>query len=227
MLTQLHSDLWTCAVPYRAMGLWLGRQLIVVRLPSGGLWVHSPIPWSADLRRELATLGPVEHVVGPNRLHDECLREFQAEYPAAVFHAAPGLAAARRDLRFAPEPLGNTPPPAWSGSLDPLLIAGMPALNEVVFLHRASRSLIIADIAFNLGPPAPVLTQLGLRLSRAWNRFTPSITCKLLMRDRRAVRASINHILAWDFDRILVGHGKNVHSGGRSALRDAFTFLSS
>jgi hypothetical protein len=225
MLTQLAPDLWTRALPYRAMGLWLGRQLIVIRLPAGGLWIHSPIPWTPALRAELAALGPVRHVVGPNRFHDECLREFQAEYPDAHYHAAPGLAADRRDLRFAPTPLGDTPVRDWLDPLDQHLIAGMPALNEVVFLHRASRTLILTDLAFNLGPPAPLLTQFALRLSGAWNRFTPSRTCKLLMRDRAAVRASLDRILAWDFDRILVGHGRNVDAGGQAALRDAFAFL--
>ena len=45
MLTPLHSDLWVHAVPYRSMGMWIGRQLVVARLPDGSLWVHSPIPW--------------------------------------------------------------------------------------------------------------------------------------------------------------------------------------
>lgn len=225
MLTQLHPDLWICPVPYRAMGLWLGRQLVVVRLPSGGLWIHSPIPWSPALRTVIGRLGPVHHVVGPNRFHDECLREFQAEYPDAQFHAAPGLAADRPDIRFAPQPLGDTPHAAWSGTLDSALIEGMPQLNEVVFLHRPSRTLMLADLAFNVGPPAPFFTQLALRASGAWNRFAPSRTCKLLMRDRRAVRASLDRILAWDFDRLLVGHGRNIESNAKAALREAFAFL--
>lgn len=225
MLEALAPDLWVQAVPYRALGLWLGRQLVVVRLPDGGLWVHSPIPWHDGLRRELATLGPVRHVVGPNCFHDECLREFQQEYPDATFHAAPGLAAARPDIRFAALPLGSVAPPAWAGCLEQHLVAGMPRLNEVVFFHPRSRTLLLADLAFNLGPPAPWLTQLGLRLSGAWNRFAPTRTCRLLIRDRAATRASLQRILAWDFDRVVVGHGRNVPHGGRDALRSAFAFL--
>jgi hypothetical protein len=45
------------------------------------------------------------------------------------------------------------------------------------------------------------------------------------MRDRTAVRASLEHILAWDFDRILVGHGRNLETGGKPALRAGFAFL--
>ena len=224
MLQQLHPDLWVCAVPYRAMGLGIGRQIVVVRLSGGGLWIHSPIPVTPELRRELAALGEIRHVVGPNCYHDECLREFQAEYPAALFHAAPGLATVKRDVRFGAE-LADPPHPDWAGVLEQHLIRGMPKLNEVVFFHASSRSLIIADIAFNLGPDGSWLLGLIMRTNGIWGRFGPSRFCKALMRDTSAVRASLDFILRWDFDRIIVGHGWNVASGGKEVFRRAFAFV--
>lgn len=225
MLTALHPDLYVRAVPYRAMGLPIGRQLVIVRLPSGSLWVHSPIPWSRALREAVWSLGEIGDVVGPNRFHDECLREFQIEYPHAEFHAAPGLARSRRDIRFVSEPLGHTPPPNWRGALEQHLVAGMPRLNEVVFFHRASRTLILADLAFNFGPDTRGLLALIMKLNGAYGRLAPTRFGRFLMRDRAAVRASLEHILAWDFDRILVGHGHNIETGGKPALRSAFAFL--
>ncbi len=225
MLTALHPDLHVLRVPYRAMGLWVGRQLVIARLPGGGLWVHSPIPWSPALRDAVWQLGEVSDVVGPNRYHDECLREFQALYPLAEFHAAPGLARDRHDIRFTPEPLGNVAPPAWRGIIAQHLVAGMPRLNEVVFLHRASRTLILADLAFNLGPDGHWLLALIMKLDGIWGRFSPSRFGKFMMRDRAAVRASLDQILTWDFDRIVVGHGANIETHGKAALREAFAFL--
>lgn len=219
-LRQIHPDLWVCAVPYRG----LGRQLVVVRLPGGGLWIHSPIPVTPELRGELAKLGEIRHVVGPNCFHDECLREFQAEYPAALFHAAPGLAGQKRDVRFGTE-LSETPHPDWAGVLEQRLIHGMPRLNEVVFYHAASRSLLIADIAFNLGPDGPWLFALLMRLNDAWGKFGPSRLCRSLMRDKKAVRASLDRILEWDFDRVIVGHGRNIETNGKALFREAFAFL--
>lgn len=220
MLHQLHPDLWVCAVPYRS----LGRQLVVVRLRGGGLWVLSPIPVTPELRSELAALGEIRHVVGPNCYHDECLLEFQREYPGPLFHAAPGLAKARPDIRFGAE-LSNAPHPDWAGVLEQHLIKGMPKLNEVVFFHTASRTLIIADIAFNLGPNGPWFFALLMRLNGAWGRFGPSRLCRMLMCDKAAVRASLDHILRWDFDRVIVGHGKNLETGGKENFRQAFAFL--
>ncbi len=223
-LHQLHADLWVCRVPYRAMGMPLGRQLVVVRLPAGGLWVHSPVPMTPSLRRELDERGEVRHVVGPNLWHDECLREFQADYPKARFHAAPGLAALKKDVRFSGE-LSDAPHPDWSEVLDQHLVRGMPRMNEVVFLHRASRTLILADLAFNLGPEGPWWFALTMRAYGAWNRFGPTALEKWMMQDRAAVRGSIDHLLNWDFDRILVGHGRNVEAQGKATFRAAYDFL--
>jgi hypothetical protein len=223
-LRPLHSDLWVCRVPYRAMGLPLGRQIVVVRLADAGLWVHSPVPMTPELRAELAALGKVRHVVGPNLWHDECLREFQAEQPDALFHAAPGLAARKRDVRF-DATLSDVPHPDWETHLKQHLVRGMPGMNEVVFFHPASRSLILADLAFNLGPEGPAWFALMMRLYGAWTRFGPTRLERFLMKDKAAVRASLDRILEWDFDRVIVGHGHNVETGGKQAFREAFSFL--
>jgi hypothetical protein len=45
------------------------------------------------------------------------------------------------------------------------------------------------------------------------------------MQDNAAVRASLDHILRWNFDRIIVGHGRNVATNGKRVLREAFAFL--
>jgi hypothetical protein len=225
MLNEVHPGLFVSRVPYRAMGLWLGRQLVVSRLPKGGVWIHSPIPWSPALRSAVTDLGEVRHVVGPNRYHDECLREFQTEYPAARFHAAPGLAEARRDIRFVPAALSDEPHPDWADIIDQHLVRGMPRLNEVVFFHRPSRSLIIADLAFNFGPGTHWLLAAVMKLNGGFGQFAPTLFEKSMMKDRTAVRASIDHILSWDFDRVIAGHGENIESGGRDAVRRAFEFL--
>lgn len=207
------------------MGLWMGRQLVVVRLPSGGVWIHSPIPWTPALSSEVAAIGEVQHVIGPNRFHDECLREFQAHYPAARFHAAPGLAQARRDIHFVEAPLMDSPHPDWTDVLDQHLVKGMPRLNEVIFLHRPSRTLILADLAFNFGRDIHWLLAVVMKMNGAFARLGPSRLTKSLMKNRAAVRASIDEIMRWDFDRIVVGHGDNIESHGREAFRNAFSFL--
>lgn len=225
ILSRIQADLWVHRVPYRVGGLLeFGRQLVVVRLPGGALWIHSPVPWTPALRTTIAALGQVGHVVAPNLHHDECLASFQREYPAALFHATPGLATLHPRIRF-DRTLGGAPDPAWAGALDQHFIQGMPGLGEFLFLHRASRTLILTDLAFNLGPEGPFLTRVLMRLNGAWGKFGPSRYCRSLIADRAALRRSLDHVLAWDFDRIIVGHGANLETDGKAALRAAFSFL--
>ena len=207
------------------MGFPIGRQLVVIRLRSGRLWIQSPIPWTPALREELAGLGEVRHVVAPNCYHDECLKEFQAEYPTASFHAAPRLADQRRDIRFSSDPLSDTSHPDWQGTIEQHLVRGMPRFNEVIFLHRASRSLIITDIAMSFGANSPWIVKLVMAFNGGVGRFGPTGFCKIMMKDRTAVRTSLDTILSWDFGRIIVGHGQNVATDGPRVFREAFAFL--
>ncbi len=64
-----------------------------------------------------------------------------------------------------------------------------------------------------------------LRLNDCYCKFGPSRLLKSVIKDRAALRRSIDHLLDWDFDAILVSHGRNVKTGGKALLRDAFAFL--
>lgn len=225
MLTQLHHTLWVHPVPYRVMGLPLGRQLVVVLLPDGLLWVTSPVPVTPELRAALDRLGRVGHVVAPNLVHDECLEEFQYEFPAAFFHGAPGLAKRKPRVHFLTT-LAKVGLPAWRATIDQVEIEGMPRLRETVFFHYLSRTLILTDIAFNLGHDHSWFDRALFRLAGVPVRqFGPSRLCRSAMEDRYAIRDSFRKILQWDFDRIVVGHGRNIETGGKAAFLEAFRFL--
>ena len=218
------DEIWELAVPHGVMGIQLGKRLNIVRLPGGQLWIHSSLPPTAGLVQALGELGTVRYIVGPNTYHDAFLAEFAAAYPRAELHTAPGLADLNRKLHPTFE-LDDAAPEAWRDVIDQHWVRGVPRLNEFVFLHRPSRSLIIADLAFNLRAPQPWLTRVAMSLNHAYDRFTPTRFFKSLIRDPKALRSSIEHLLEWDFDRIVVGHGANVETRAKETLRDAFAFL--
>ena len=101
----------------------------------------------------------------------------------------------------------------------------MPRLNEVVFLHRASRTLILTDLAFNLGSDMPWLSRVMLRINDCYDCFGTSRILRTTFKDRAAIRTSLDRILAWDFDRLVLSHGRNVDTGAKELLRDAYAFL--
>lgn len=224
MLTPLAPGLWELNAPLTVLGMALGHRMTVAKLPDGTLWLHSPVAFSESLAAALNQLGPVAHVVAPNAIHDTYLEGWFAAFPRARFHGARGFAKFRPDLKFT-DTLGETPDPTWAATFEQHVLRGMPRLNEVAFLHRASHTLILTDLVFNLGPAMPLLSRVLLTLNDCYCKFGPSRLLQTTIKDRAALRRSLDHVLAWHFDRVVVSHGENVATDGRARLRAAFAFL--
>ncbi len=140
MLREITDELWVLEAQLRYLGVQMGRRMSVVRLASGGLWIHSPAPLDDELRGELDARGPVRFVVPASDLHGHLFMEqYRAAYPDARLFAAPGLAEKRRDLTFDGE-LGGSPDPGWAGDIDQAPLDGH-RLSEFEFLHRSSGTL--------------------------------------------------------------------------------------
>lgn len=223
-MRQLAEDLWVVERPLRFFGLSIGTRMTVVRLRDGSLWLCSPVALDDALKDALLRLGPPRHAVAPNRFHHLFVGEYRGAFPELQLHAAPGLPEKRRDLSF-DAVLSDAPPPEWQGQLDQALLEGLPALNEFVFCHRASRTLIACDLAFNLGPEAPLATRAAFTLIGGYGRLRPSLVERVLVRDRDRARASLERILAWSFDRVVVAHGTVLERGGPEALREGYRWL--
>jgi len=223
-LIPLGEELWVVERPQTFYGLPVGTRMTVIRLSGGRLLLHSPVALDSELRTELDTLGRVCLAVAPNRVHHLYAGAVTTAYPEARLWVAPGLERKRPDLEFVAV-LGDEAPEEWGGEVDQIFFRGRPYENEVVFFHRASRTLILCDLAFNFGPRAATPTRLVMKLLRSYGRFGPSKLDPLLIRDRSAARQSLEHILAWNFDRVVVAHGEVLESGGREALRTGYSWL--
>lgn len=220
-LEPLAPEIWGARTGLRALGMPMTSRMTVIRLPSG-LWVHSPVP-IGPLRPALDALGPVRWLVAPNLMHHLFVAPWQQAYPSSRLFAARGLGTKRPDLRVDGALSGGLPD--WDGRILALPVAGNPTLDETVFLHRPSRTLIITDLAVNLGPSEHWMVRAYARLTGCYGRLALSVLLKLLFKDRAAARASIDRILAQDFDRVVPAHGPVIETGGREALRAAFTWL--
>jgi hypothetical protein len=223
-LRELGKDIWVADRPQRFYGLEVGTRMTVIRLADKSLLLHSPVELDANLRRELDALGRVRFTVAPNRVHHLYAGKVAEVYPESRLWVGPGLDRKRPDLVFAGV-LGDEAPAEWRDQVDQVFFRGRPYENEVVFFHRASRTLMLCDLAFNFGPRAAAPTRLLMKLMRSYGRFGPSKLDPWLIRDRQAARQSLLHILGWDFDRVVVAHGDVLESGGHEALREGYAWL--
>jgi hypothetical protein len=224
VLSQLGENIWIVERLQRFYGLEVGTRMTVIRLAGGSLLLHSPVELDPELHRELDAIGRVRFAVAPNRVHHLHAGDVAKAYPGARLWIGPGLERKRPDLMYVAI-LGDEAPSEWRGEVEQVFFRGRPYENEVVFFHRPSRTLILCDLAFNFGPRAALPTRVLMRLLMSYGRFGPSKLDPLLIRDRRAARASLERILAWDFDRVVVAHGDVLESGGREALRQGYSWL--
>ena len=223
-LRPLAADIWVADRPQTFYGLPVGTRMTVIRLPGERLLLHSPVALDEQLRRELDAIGRVLYAVAPNRVHHLYAGDVAKVYPEARLWVGPGLERKRPDLSFVAV-LGDEPPEEWRDDVWQTFFRGRPYENEVVFLHRASRTLILCDLAFNFGPRTAAPTRVLMKLLRSYGHFGPSKLDPWLIRDRDAARQSLERILAWDFDRVVVAHGEILESGGREALREGYRWL--
>ena len=63
--------------------------------------------------------------------------------------------------------LGPEAPTAWAGQLGQTLLGSMPSINEVVFLYPQSKTLIFADMTFNLDRGVDFVTGCVLHIPDA------------------------------------------------------------
>lgn len=224
VLRALAPDLWVAERPLALVVGDIGARMTVVRLRDGSLFLHSPVRLDPETRSALDALGPVRAVVAPSKVHHLFVGDYGPAYPEAVIYGAPGLAEKRRDLRL-DRVLGDEAPAAWRDEIEQHVFRGSPATNEVVFFHRATQSLILTDLAFNVPAGRTTGARLFHWLVGSAGRFGPHRLVRLLIRDRRAARASVDRILRWDFDRIVVSHGEVLERDGRERLAAGFAFL--
>jgi hypothetical protein len=223
-LRPIAEGMWVAEHKLRFYGTPIVTRMTVLRRSAGALVVHSPVRLSPELRASIDALGPVETILAPNRFHHVFVTDFVAAYPGARLFGARGLVKKRKDLTFHGL-LGDEPAPEWTREVQPLVLDGAPTLGEVVFFHPPTRTLLVSDLFFNYRPAKSLAVRLVRKLEDCDGKFCVGRLIKLTIRDRAAFAASVDRMLAWDFDRVVMAHGEVMSSGGKEAVRLALGWL--
>lgn len=227
MLKPVCDDLWSHETHVRLPGgLLMPSRATIVRLAGGGLVVHSPLAIDDAVADEIKAIGEVRFLVAPNCLHWMFLRAAKERYPDARVLGAPGLKKKLGTLYFDPLPeAGHID--GLGADLSVQQIQGAPFMNEHVFFHEPSRSLILTDLIFNMRHCKGFMMNLVLRAVGAYEKTAQSRIWRLVVNDRVAVARGVSKILAWDFDRLIVAHGEIVSGEAREIARRALAWMGS
>lgn len=224
-LVPFADSIWTATTPIRFVGTWFPHVMTVVRLSDGTLLLHSPCEPSAQLVEAVAALGRVAHIVAPNWFHDLFLKEYRALYPQAQFWGPPFLKAQHPSLI---DNALNTQQAPWFEEMPYVTLRGLITFDESIFYHRASQTAIAADFLTNgsSNRQTPALTRLGYAfLGLKGNLQVFPVLRWFGMAQRSSMRQVARSLLAWQPNRLIVGHGTPITSAAFSQLQDALHWL--
>jgi hypothetical protein len=212
------ENLWIKSYPLRLLGTEQGRVVTIIRLTSGDLIIHSTAPFSPLDVQAISALGRPRWLVDAMLLHDTFAKDAKAAFPELPLLGPEGFAEA---AKVPAQPLLPAPS-EWAGEVEVLALQGMPKLEEHVFFHRPSRTLIVADFVFNFD-----------YRGNAWERFfrrwaiglkhQPGMTrvFRMFIQDRAAFKASLATMLEWDFQRVICGHKEVVEHDAKARISQA------
>lgn len=200
----------------------ISTRMTVVRLTDGSLWVNSPVSPTRALVEAVRALGKVSFVVAPNKSHHLFFLDFLKAFPDAEGFIAPGLAAKRPDLG----PFATIPDRApWSADLQGFFIRGLPIIDETVWFHSQTGSLIVTDLLFCFSPSHRGLAALISQLLGVRGKLGMSRTMRLAIRDRAQFAQSVRPLLSLPVQRVILAHDQIVEDDAAGKLERAFAWL--
>lgn len=221
------ENVWIVNGPtVRAVGIPFSTRMIIVRLGNGSWWVNSPVPTRRELLDGMTAEGPVNFLVAPTKLHVWRLESWHALFPDAKLWAPPQVPREFKRLSFAGV-LGDVPPPSWTDDMDQVVFRGNLFVEEVYFLHRKSRTVIFGDFIQNHSPAKgrPLRNALLKLAGVAWPRGGVPFDIRLSFTNRKLARRSLEKLLAWDFDKLILARGLCVDKDAKAFVRRAFHWL--
>jgi hypothetical protein len=217
--------IWIAERPVWFGGVRLRSRTTVVRLADGALWVHSPCPPTDRVCAELDALGEVRWIVVPNRFHHLQTPATAARYPRARVVGPKSVQ--RRNPQVSPA-MGADDPAYLRATpeLTSIQMRGVPFLDETVFFHRMSGSLIAADLLISCCARDHWTWRTAARICGRYGRVRTPPDVWMYTRRSSAVAESIAEMRALPIQQILVAHADPIRDRPVQQLAEAWEFAS-
>ncbi|KAJ5241014.1 uncharacterized protein N7469_002605 [Penicillium citrinum] len=251
VIRNVTPNIVTMSLPFARFGiLRFGGRGTLVKLSTGSLAVFSPVSLTPEVRAKVDSLGGnVRYIAAPDLEHHLHITAWKKAFPQAHILAPEGLWEKRqsnpdfRDTHFEHVWKKDASPPVisreWDAEFETEYVHGHGS-RELVFLHKPSRTVIEADMLFNLPSneqysktedrePLNFMTKAILPLlstksypATGHRRFAWYI---LSSHDRDAFTTSVRRIMRWDFDRLIPCHGDVIENNARSVFQNVMAWF--
>jgi hypothetical protein len=226
---EIAKNVWIVDGPIvRDMGTFFTTRMTVVKLSDGAIWIESPVPVSFATLKEISGLGDIRYLLAATPRHVWRLDAWHTLFPEAQLWASrpTSFTLKKGDLPISGY-LSDTPVNAWEVDFDQLEFKGNPFLSEVLFFHKDSHTVILDDlIQSNPVLEGKALTNLTFKLAGAqYPEGGVGLDMKMTFLNRNLARRSLEKLLSWDFDKLIIAHGACFESGAKQYVRKVFKWL--
>lgn len=201
----------------------IGARMTVIRLKDGSLMLISPVKFGAEIKAKLQELGNVRYLVAPNSHHHLFLPHAKSAFPQARVYGPASLQEKRKNIPFA-DCLSEKENFPWSEEVAQLHIPGRAHIDEFVFFHRATKTMIVTDLLFNLREGKSFISRCALKMNNA-RGFGMTKIGRYVFNDRKLLKEKVDQFIAWQPERIVVSHGEVVTSNGVGLLKNSFGWM--
>ncbi|KAG8837533.1 hypothetical protein FRB91_008977 [Serendipita sp. 411] len=217
---QLAPSLCIFSRPFKRFGILpVGGRSTAIKLQNGDVWVLASTTLDEPTKTKIDSMGNVKYIVSPDAEHDAFLNEFKSAYPDAKLIGVAPLAAKKTELVF-DGAYGREPEGTAYGFEPEIEARYFPETvnHDVAFFHRETKSLIQADLLWNLKGSGPSMLS-GIMspysgLHKQFAKFTSS--------DRAATKINVHKVAEWDFDMIIPCHGDVIETEAKQAWKAAY-----
>jgi hypothetical protein len=217
------DSIWVTERPVWFSGVRQRARTTIVRLSGDALWVHSPCTPTDDVCAALDALGEVRWIIVPNRFHHLQTPATAARYPNAVV-VGPTSAQSRNrrvSLSMGTDDLAYV---RATPELTGIQLGGVPFLDETVFFHPASGSLIAADLLMSACARDHFTSRIAGRILGHYEKVRTPPDVRWNTRASTAVAESIAQLRALPLQRILVAHADPITDRPAEQLAEAWDF---
>lgn len=224
MLIKLDKNVYVVNGVTQIIGSAMNIRMTIIRLPNGKLIVFDPIPLGITLTNEINSLGQIAFIIAPNNFHYLYISEWSRNYPEAKVLVAPGLPKRIKSMQQYTV-ISKDSMSELNDQFTWLLFDALPVLNEIILFHKTSRTLLITDLVFNIHKTNWSLLGIYIRFSGTFKKLGLTYLLKFMVKNKSNARVSVNKILSWDFEKIVMAHGNIIYKDGKKLFSIAFKWL--
>jgi hypothetical protein len=223
-MNNIGEQIWAHEDVMLLAGLQLRLRMTIVKLQDGRLWLHSPTKLSPELKQSVDELGEVAFIVGAGNGHNIWLSTWEDAYPAAELYVSDGIPA-RVQLKN-PKLISAANGDIWPADFLQATMPEVPMFDETVFLHHASKSLIVTDIIQHHDEHQP--QKLSARIAKSMFGFfgfkgkcvAPPLKMGFVRKNKAAFSTFVEQIKSWDFEQIIVTYGDVIDKNAKQVFAD-------